>query len=164
MAAENRMTVAMVRGLAAAGLPAVLAGFCGAAAAADLPRLTTAAQLQAQVAQAKDGLAIAPAPTGPGAVVLVVRRERTGEVELHETLNDVLVGQSGHASVVIGDRLEGGRQSAPGEWRGGTIPGGRSYPLGSGDMLWIPAGLPHQVVVPKGGDFRYLAFKYAQSQ
>jgi uncharacterized RmlC-like cupin family protein len=159
------MVVATVRGMVAAGLAAVLSASCGAAAAADQPRLTTAAQLQAQVAQLKDGLAVAPAPTGPGATVLEVRRDRTGEVELHEKLNDVLVGQSGRASVVIGDRLEGGRQTAPGEWRGGTIPGGQSHPLAPGDMLWIPAGRPHQVIVPQGAEFRYLAFKYvAQPQ
>jgi hypothetical protein len=32
--------------------------------------------------------------------------------------------------------------------------------MGPGDVLWIPAGAPHQSLVPKGGDFRYLAFKF----
>jgi quercetin dioxygenase-like cupin family protein len=58
--------------------------------------------------------------------------------------------------------VTGNRQTAPGEFRGGTISGGRDYQLAPGDILWIPAGAPHQVT-PKGGDFRYLAFKFPAS-
>lgn len=146
------------RALGAAALLAL--GLAGAASAADQPHLTSGAQLQAQVAHLTDGLAIANLAAGRGATVLVVRRTRTGEVEMHEGFNDVLVAQSGRAGVLIGDRLEGARQTGVGEWRGGVIPGGQVYQLAPGDVIWIPAGQPHQIVTPAGGDFRYLAFKY----
>jgi len=32
--------------------------------------------------------------------------------------------------------------------------------MSPGDVLWIPAGLPHLVVVPARGAFDYVAFKY----
>ena len=40
------------------------------------------------------------------------------------------------------------------------IAGARSYRLGPGDVLWIPPDTPHQTLVPKGGEIRYLAFKF----
>jgi quercetin dioxygenase-like cupin family protein len=55
--------------------------------------------------------------------------------------------------------VAGNHQTAAGEFRGGTITGGQEYQLAPGDILWIPAGAPHQVT-PKGGPFRYLAFKF----
>jgi hypothetical protein len=57
-------------------------------------------------------------------------------------------------------KFEGAKEIAPNELRGGTIVGGRTFELSPGDVLWIPAGMGHQVVVPKGGSFDYLAVKF----
>lgn len=140
---------------------ALLLGLAGAAAAQapDEGHFVSAAQLEALVGKAKDDPAISPLPTGPGATVLAARRVKPGEVEVHERLNDEFVVQSGHAVVRVGGRVNGNRQTAPGEWRGGEMSGGHSYQMAPGDVLWIPAGAPHQVT-PKGGAFRYLAFKF----
>ena len=145
--------------------PATLAltvGLAGAvgARAADEPHHVAAAELRAMVATTKDGVVTAPVPTGPGATVLMARRDRDGEVEVHERLNDEFVVQSGHAVVRVGGPVSGNRQTAPGEWRGGTMSDGSFYRLSPGDVLWIPAGQPHQVLVGKGAPFSYLAFKY----
>jgi quercetin dioxygenase-like cupin family protein len=59
----------------------------------------------------------------------------------------------------MGGRVQGNRETAPDEWRGGTIEGGRTYELAPGDVVWIPAGVPHQVLVPAGGSFDYLVVK-----
>ncbi len=88
-----------------------------------------------------------------------MRRDRSGEVELHETQNDVFVAHAGRATVLVGGEVTGHRQTTPHEWRGGSISGATSYPMAAGDVLFIPAGLPHQVIVQKGGTFSYLAFK-----
>ena len=111
------------------------------------------------VAKTKDGVATAPVPAGPGTTMLAAHRTADGQVEVHLKLNDEFVVQSGHATVLVGGKVEGNRETAPGEWRGGAISGARSYQLGPGDVLWIPAGSPHQVT-PKGGAFRYLAIKF----
>ena len=102
----------------------------------------------------------APVPTGPGATILMVRRDRDGDVEVHEHLNDEFVVQAGHAVVRVGGTVSGNHQTAPGEWRGGTIADGSLYHLSPGDVLWIPAGQPHQTLISKGGSFTYLAFKF----
>jgi len=155
---DGAMTSLKALLLATGGLVLALA----AAARAEAPdegRFVSAAGLQALVGKAKDDPAIAPVPTGPGATVLAARRLKPGEVEVHERLNDEFVVQSGHAVVRVGGRVNGNRQTAPGEWRGGEMTGGHSYQMAPGDVLWIPAGAPHQVT-PKGGAFRYLAFKF----
>jgi len=120
----------------------------------------TAQDLEAQVAKTKDGLALNPIPTGPaGPTALIVRRDRAGEVELHETQNDIFVVHAGRAALLVGGQVTGQRLTTPHERRGGVIKGAKSYPMGPGDVLFIPAGLPHQVLVPEGGTFSYLAFK-----
>ena len=122
--------------------------------------LVTAAEIQAKVATLKDGVANPFLPTAPGSLFLAVRRDRTGDAEVHAKHHDQFVAQQGRAKVIVGGTLAGQRQTAEGEWRGGQITGGRTYDLAPGDTLFIPAGQPHQVLVPAGGDFLYLVAKF----
>ncbi len=143
----------------------LLAGLLGAATAAAAQPASegvyaSAAQLAALVAKTKDGSVNAPAPSGPGTTMLIVRRDADGQVEVHTKLNDEFVVQAGHATVLVGGKVSGNKETAPGEWRGGAITGAKSYQLGPGDVLWIPAGAPHQTLVKTGASFTYLAFKF----
>lgn len=119
-----------------------------------------AAKIAAANAKTKDGTATWPIPAGPGTTILAAHRDADGQVEVHVKLNDEIVVQSGHATFLVGGKVEGNKETAPGEWRGGKISGAKAYAMSAGDVLWIPAGAPHQALVPKGGDFRYLAFKF----
>jgi mannose-6-phosphate isomerase-like protein (cupin superfamily) len=119
-----------------------------------------AAKLTELVAKTKDGVATAPVPAGPGTTMLAAHRDADGQVEVHMKLNDEFVVQSGHATVLVGGKVTGNKETAPGEWRGGKVVGAHAYVMGPGDVLWIPAGAPHQTLVAKGGSFRYLAFKF----
>lgn len=151
----SRIRMIGVAGLAAASLTAGPA----LAQSDGQPTRLSAAELRQAVAKTKDGLATSPLPTG-AATVIMARRERTGEIELHMGQNDALVANAGHATVLVGKTVEGNREVSPGEWRGGTMSGAKSYAMAPGDVLWIPAGLPHQVIVPARGAFDYIAFKY----
>ncbi|HLZ73617.1 AraC family ligand binding domain-containing protein [Phenylobacterium sp.] len=143
-----------------AGLLVTTAAAAAAAAETGRGVYVSAAQIAALVAKTKDGVATAPVPAGPGTTMLAAHRTADGQVEVHLKLNDEFVVQSGHATVLVGGKVEGNKEAAPGEWRGGKVTGAKAYQLGPGDVLWIPAGAPHQTLVPKGGDFRYLAFKF----
>lgn len=118
--------------------------------------------LKEYVSRTKDGLVARPATTDPASRTLVVRRERSGETEVHKAMNDVIVARDGAATIVMGGRAEGGRQTSPGEWLGGRIVGGREYSLRPGDVLWIPAGTPHRMLIYPGASFSYLAIKSAK--
>jgi mannose-6-phosphate isomerase-like protein (cupin superfamily) len=153
----------MIRFWAVSGLAACLAMAGAAWGEADSNGVyASATDLKALTDHLPAGQVTSRAPSGPGVTLLAARRDRPGEVELHLAQNDQFIAQSGHATVRVGGTLSGQRQTAPGEFRGGTILGGRDYQLAPGDILWIPAGAPHQVT-PKGGIFRYLAFKFDAS-
>jgi mannose-6-phosphate isomerase-like protein (cupin superfamily) len=116
--------------------------------------------LDAMVAKTKDGLATAKVPSGSNVTVLLAHRKVDGEVEVHKTLSDEIVVRSGHAKIRIGGTVTGQRQTAPNEFRGGTMTGGQMFDLNPGDAVYVPVGQPHQVLVPKGGDIVYVAAKY----
>jgi uncharacterized protein GlcG (DUF336 family) len=72
------------------------------------------------------------------------RRDAPGEVEYHERVVDVMHVVEGTASVRTGGTMVDARETAPGEVRARAIEGGTSHRLSAGDVLAIPAGVPHQ--------------------
>ena len=47
------------------------------------------------------------------------------------------------ATQVLGGTVVDGKQTGPGQIRGSKIEGGQTYQLGKGDVMWVPAGMPH---------------------
>jgi mannose-6-phosphate isomerase-like protein (cupin superfamily) len=90
---------------------------------------------------------------------LVAHREADGESELHESQADFFVVQSGEATLVVGGEVVEGKTTAPGEIRGTSIKGGERKPLAPGDIVHIPAKMPHQVLVAAGKEFTYFVIK-----
>jgi len=90
---------------------------------------------------------------------LVAHREGDGEAELHEHEADLFVVESGAATLVSGGELVGGRTTAPGELRGPSIKGGEKKELAAGDIVHIPARVPHQLLIPAGKEFTYFVVK-----
>ena len=72
------------------------------------------------------------------------RREAPGEVEYHERVVDVMRVVDGTATVVTGGEMVDARDVAPGERRAASIEGGVTHTLAAGDVLAVPAGVPHQ--------------------
>ncbi len=90
---------------------------------------------------------------------MVARRDAHGEPEVHAGWNDIFIAHDGEATLLYGGKVEGGHDTAPGETRGGKIVGGNSQKLGAGDMVVIPAGMPHQTNVESGKSFTYMVIK-----
>jgi mannose-6-phosphate isomerase-like protein (cupin superfamily) len=91
--------------------------------------------------------------------MMVAHREANGQAELHETQADVFVVSSGEATLVVGGSMVDGRTTAPNEVRGPSINGGEKKKLGGGDMVHIPARVPHQLLVESGKQFTYAVVK-----
>ena len=91
--------------------------------------------------------------------LLVLRRTADGEAEVHAEWDDVMVVQEGAATLLSGGEVSGARVSAPGELRGGRIDGGTRRELAAGDLVTVPAGVPHQLLVAPGGSIVYLVVK-----
>ena len=90
---------------------------------------------------------------------MVAHREGDGEAELHETVDDYFVVQSGEATLRYGGEVADGKTTQPHEIRGPSIRGGREQKLGPGDMVHIAAGVPHQTLVAPGKQFTYFVIK-----
>jgi mannose-6-phosphate isomerase-like protein (cupin superfamily) len=87
------------------------------------------------------------------------RRDTSGVNERHERFADIFVVQRGRARLLYGGTAEGERTTEPGEWRGGTIRNGTESEIGPGDIVVIPAGIPHQLLLAPGERFYYFVFK-----
>jgi len=119
----------------------------------------SAAQLAAQVANPVKGIAGNQFLNGPGSIVYILRRDKTGEAEVHMAFNDIYVVESGRAMITVGGQVTGNRETVPTEWLGGDISGGTDYSLAPGDVLFIPAGVPHKVLVSPKASITYVLVK-----
>ena len=90
---------------------------------------------------------------------LLAHREETGSSEVHEHEADVFVIESGDATIITGGKLVNGHATAPGEIRGTSVEGGERHTLATGDVIHIPAGVPHQLLIAKGKPFTYFVVK-----
>lgn len=91
--------------------------------------------------------------------IIALRRTADGEAEVHSEWDDVMMIQEGAATLLSGGVVNGGRQTAPGELRGGQIVGGTRRAVAPGDVVTVPAGVPHQILVAQGQSITYLVVK-----
>ena len=93
--------------------------------------------------------------------MLLIRRSRSGSAELHEREADVFIAQSGTATLVFGGAIVNPRATKAGEIRGASIRGGERHSILPGDVVHIPAGTPHQIVLDGERPFSYFVVKIA---
>ena len=89
----------------------------------------------------------------------VNHRMGDGQMEVHADWNDLFFIQTGDAALLIGGTVVNGKTTAPGEIRGTGATGGEKHPIAAGDVVHIPAGVPHQFLIPAGKQVTYVAVK-----
>jgi mannose-6-phosphate isomerase-like protein (cupin superfamily) len=89
----------------------------------------------------------------------ISHREGDGSAELHETQVDILIVESGEARLVVGGTMVEPKTVKPHEVRGTSIQGGEIKALATGDVVHIPAKVPHQLKIASGKTFTYLVVK-----
>jgi len=94
---------------------------------------------------------------------MIGRRDSDGVPERHEGFSDIFVVQRGSATLRYGGTTDGEKLTTAGEWRGGTIRNGSESVLHPGDVVVIPAGIPHQLLPGAGEHFIYVTFKVAKA-
>jgi mannose-6-phosphate isomerase-like protein (cupin superfamily) len=94
--------------------------------------------------------------------LMMAYREGDGEAEVHETMTDIFVVQSGEGTLVVGGKVLGGRNTGPGEIRGDSIDGGGKRELRAGDVARIPPKTPHRVLVAPGKSINYMIVKVTE--
>jgi len=78
---------------------------------------------------------------------LLVRRTTSSQPEWHARWDDLVLVRSGAGVIVFGDSLVGSTLRAPGERRGGTFLKNYQIVVRPGDIVRIPAAVPHAFIV-----------------
>jgi mannose-6-phosphate isomerase-like protein (cupin superfamily) len=81
--------------------------------------------------------------SAPDFSVQMATRYSRGEVEVHDKETDTFHVLEGSATFVTGGTMVGGRVTGAGQQRGKDMTGGQTYHLTKGDVIAIPAGVPH---------------------
>ena len=71
------------------------------------------------------------------------RREKPGMAEIHTRDADIVYVLDGTATLVTGGTAVDAKVTEPDELRGSSINGGEAHPLKKGDVIIVPAGVPH---------------------
>ena len=97
----------------------------------------------------------------PNHTLSISHRDKDGLVEVHEKFADVIVVQTGEATLVVGGKVIEPATTEPGEIRGKSIEGGVKRVVSPGDVIHIAAGTPHQFFIAHGGQITYVLVKVA---
>lgn len=134
-------------------------------AGADLRKAHT--ELQARAAKGGQALSnprdlMKPLVTRTHSFILLHRPELRNpaqgpNAEQHEGATDVYFVVAGSGTVTVGGDIDNKRISRPGEYTG-PIRGGKPFKLQAGDILDIPANMPH-ATVPDAGGMTYVLMK-----
>jgi mannose-6-phosphate isomerase-like protein (cupin superfamily) len=92
-------------------------------------------------------------------IVGISHREGDGSAELHETQADIFIVESGDATLIVGGTMVAPKTIKPHEVRGTGISGGSFKKLVPGDIVHIPANVPHQLKIAAGSSFTYTVIK-----
>src|SRR5262245_11624692 len=88
-------------------------------------------------------------------------RDADGLPEQHDNIVDVVMVQSGEGTLLLGGKMINARAgSGAGEYVGTGLEGGTRHPLAAGDIIHIPAKVPHSFLVPTGKHITYVLLKF----
>lgn len=125
--------------------------------------LERARHLQEQAAKG-DGSASETLEKYPHHYTMLAFRQKSGGGELHQNFADMFVILDGHATVVTGGSVVDQKTIGPGEVRGKFVEGGTRQEVKAGDVVHIPAGMPHQTLVADGETVTYFVVKAEETR
>lgn len=121
---------------------------------------SVALQLQtlAQTAKASASSGATLGDYGSHAIKLSVR-SASGGAEVHAHYDDVFVVTEGTATLVTGGTVLDAKTDEDGETKGSGIKNGTSHTIVKGDIIHVPAGTPHRLIITPGVVFGAVVVK-----
>ena len=86
-------------------------------------------------------------------------RTASGGAEVHAHFDDIFVVTGGSATLITGGTVVDGKTGADGETKGSRIQDGMSQKITKDDIVHIPAGMPHQLIIAPGDTFSAIVVK-----
>jgi mannose-6-phosphate isomerase-like protein (cupin superfamily) len=148
--------------LLAAALTAAAANAASADHFTAAGMLNEVAKLKAQTAAT--GSPIETLKSYSGHSAMLAYREKDGNGEIHRQYTDVFYVVKGKATLLTEGTLSEGKEISPGEWRGKGVAGGKATVLNPGDIVNIPVGTPHQLLIAPGDTFLYFIVKVKETE
>jgi mannose-6-phosphate isomerase-like protein (cupin superfamily) len=90
-------------------------------------------------------------------------RTTSGGAEVHQHYDDIFIVTEGKAVLVIGGSVLHAKTDSNGETKGSGIENGNSETISKGDVVHIPAGMPHQLRVVPGDVYGSIVVKVRES-
>jgi mannose-6-phosphate isomerase-like protein (cupin superfamily) len=119
-----------------------------------------AAQLTALVEEAKpSGSSGATLGDYKSHAIKLSVRTASGGAEIHAHYDDIFVVTDGSATLITGGTVVDAKASADGESKGTRIQDGKSQTITKNDIVHIPAGTPHQLIIAPGDTFSTIVVK-----
>jgi mannose-6-phosphate isomerase-like protein (cupin superfamily) len=140
-------------------LPLALASLLNAGQVADLYTSRDLADMGKSLAHVQNRFASRDLSKYGNHYMMLAYRDATGSAEVHEHEADIFFVQEGDAIIITGGKMTGGHVQKPGELRGASIEGGERRPLKTGDIIHIPAGMAHQILISPGKPITYFVVK-----
>lgn len=123
------------------------------------PVLLERAAYLRKLARAGDGSASETLREYEGHAMMLSVRLRSGVAEFHEHFADLFIVLDGKATLVTGGTIVGADEVGPGEIRGREVEGGMRRELRPGDVAYVPAATPHQMLLSGDKGFAALVMK-----
>jgi len=91
----------------------------------------------------------------------VLHRSGYSYAESHDVKNDIYVVIAGAGTLLLGGEMQQKLEvpGRPGEWRSPKVKGGKKYPLVKGDLINVPAKVPHQWLLSDDESISYVIVK-----
>jgi mannose-6-phosphate isomerase-like protein (cupin superfamily) len=86
-------------------------------------------------------------------------RTASGGAEVHAHFDDIMMVMKGSATLITGGEVMNPLAATDGETTGTAIRNGTVQQIAAGDVVHIPAGTPHQLVIPPGTTYQALVIK-----
>ena len=100
----------------------------------------------------------------PHHYTMLAFRNRSGGGEVHQNFADVFFILDGRATLVTGGEVVDPKSTGPGETLGASVKGGSQQDLKAGDVVHIPASMPHQMVLGEGDTVTYFVIKVEETR
>ena len=152
--------------LASTAISAVAISLAASSAGAQSPAADHLTQAQlAELAQTleadaqKNGSASKKLKEYHNHYTMIALREKSGGAEIHENFADFFFVVKGRATLVTDGKVVDAKTVSPGETLGTSLLGGTRQILNQGDVVHIPAGVSHQLLLADGDTFTYFVIK-----
>jgi mannose-6-phosphate isomerase-like protein (cupin superfamily) len=90
-------------------------------------------------------------------------RVASGGAEVHAHFDDIFFVTGGKAELITGGSVVNSTTDSDGETKGSSIKNGKSVTIAKGDVVHIPAGVPHQLTVAPGSEYISIVVKVRES-